>query len=309
MFDARISALLKTHYGLEHVAVAQKFATNGRREAYLLETEAGRFVLKITDPNRAEEVVRSDVGILATVARFDFPAPRPLYTRDRRLYLSLDERFFYLYQFVPGEKPQPSAAMLAECGALLARLHTLPVDETARVSQHRPDVLLAETREWLLDAPDTPEQQEMARRMLATIAAFPSFEGLPETLIHTDPYFVNLVAGADGQLYLIDWEDAGISFPLIDVGYLGHLSTYLPHDRQKLGLAGEEPITWRPDWAQAFLDGYQAVRKLTRREQELFPWAVRLNYLMYIWDWDQRRIIPENYQRMLLLEELRPLWR
>ena len=82
MINTRILSLIKNHYGLEQVAVTQKFHTNGRREAYLLETEAGRCVLKITDPNRPEEVVRSDVGILETVARFDFPAPRPLYTRD-----------------------------------------------------------------------------------------------------------------------------------------------------------------------------------------------------------------------------------
>jgi thiamine kinase-like enzyme len=199
--------------------------------------------------------------------------------------------------------------MLAAGGALLARLHTLPVDNTARTSLHRPAALLDEVKEWLLDAPDTPEQQRMAQEMLGMIAEFPSFEGLPESLIHTDPYFVNLVDGADGRLYLIDWEDAGISYPLIDVGYVGHLSTYLPHDRLDLGLSGDEAITWRPDWAQAFLDGYQAVRALTKREQELFPWAVRLNYLMYIWEWNERRIIPENYQRMKLLEELRPVWR
>ncbi len=307
--DKRLFPLLSKYYGLENVQVAQKFDTNGQREAYLLQTELGRLVLKITDPNRSEEVVRSDVGILDTVARFDYPAPRPVFTREKRLYLPIDNRFFYLYHFVEGKKPTPSGEMLAACGALLATLHSLPVDETARTSPHRPAALLDEVKEWLAGAPDTPEQQRMAQEMLATIAEFPSFEGLPESLIHTDPYFVNLVDGTDGRLYLIDWEDAGVSYPLIDVGYVGHLSTYLPHDRVNLGLSGEEAITWRPDWAQAFLDGYQAVRRLTRREQELFPWAVRLNYLMYIWEWNERRIIPENYQRMKLLEELRPIWR
>jgi homoserine kinase type II len=307
--DMRLFPLLRTQYGLESVQVVQKLVTSGHREAYLLQTELGRLVLKITDPDRPEEVVRSDVAVLDTVAQFDFPAPRPVFTREKRLYLPLENRFFYIYHFVEGKKPLPSASMLSNCGALLATLHTLPVDETARTSLHRPAYLLTEVKEWLNAAPDTPAQQRMAREMLATIAAFPSFEELPESLIHTDPYFVNLVDGADGRLYLIDWEDAGVSFPLIDVGYVGHLCTYLPHDRLNLGLSGDEAITWRPDWAQAFLDGYQAVRPLSRREQELFPWAVRLNYLMYIWDWDERRIIPENYQRMQLLEELRPIWR
>jgi len=307
--DMRLLPLLRAQYGIESVQVLRKFDTNGQREAYLLQTEQGRLVLKVTDPDRPEEVVRSDIGILDYVARFDFPAPRPVFAREKRLYLPFENRFFYLYRFVEGKTPVPSAGMLCACGALLAALHAIPVDNAARKSLYRPPYLLDEVKGWLLDAPDNAEQQHMAQDMLAMIAEFPSFEGLPEGLIHTDPYFVNLLDGVDGRLYLIDWEDAGISYPLIDAGYIGHLSTFLPHDRANLGLAGDEAITWRPDWAQAFLDGYQAVRPLTKLEQELFPWAVRLNFLIYIWEWNERRIISENYQRMKILEGLRPIWR
>lgn len=307
--DPRLLPILQTQYGLENVQVQQRFATNGRREAYLLQTEQGRLVLKITDPGRSEELAKSDTAILETLARFDFPAPLPFPTHEKRLYLPLDDRFFYLYRFIEGKKPLPTAAMLSACGALLARLHSLPLDSSARSSLHRPPYLISEIQGYLQSAPDTPEQQSMAEELLAALADFPSFEGLPEGLIHTDPYFVNLLEGKHGGLYLIDWEDAGISYPLIDIGYVGHLTTYLPHDRANLELSGDETITWRPDWAQAFLDGYQAVRPLSREEQALFPFAVRLNFLIYIWDWDQHRIIPENYRRMKLLEQLHPVWK
>lgn len=307
--DTRLIPLLHTHYGIQSVQVLKKLDTKGRREAYLLQTELGRLVLKITDPGRAEELVKSDTGILEYIACFDFPAPQPLFTRHKQLYLPFEDRFFYLYRFVEGKTPTPSAPMLSACGSLLATLHNLPIEDAARRSLHRPAYLLDELKGWLLAAPDTPEQQRMAQEVLAMVEEFPSFEGLPEGLIHTDPYFVNLLDGVDGRMYLIDWEDAGISYPLIDIGYVGHLSTYLPHDRLNLGLTGDEPVTWRPDWAQAFLDGYQAIRPLTRREQELFPWAVRLNFMIYIWEWDERRLIPENYRRMQILDEFHPAWR
>jgi Ser/Thr protein kinase RdoA (MazF antagonist) len=299
--------ILQNQYDLRDVQVLQRFATNGRREAYLLQTDQGQMVLKLTDPGRAEELVKSDTAILDYLSGFAFPAPLPVFTRDKRLYLPYEDRFFYLYRFIAGRKPLPSAAMLADCGALLARLHSLPSEGAARISLHRPAYLLDEIQTWLRAAPKTPEQQAMASELLDICAAFPSFEALPGGLIHTDPYFVNLVETEHG-LCLIDWEDAGISYPLIDVGYLGHLTTYLPHDRVNLGLPGDEPITWRPDWAQAFLDSYQAVRPLNREERALFPHAVRLNFLMYIWDWEQQRIYPENYQRMKLLEQFKPNW-
>jgi Ser/Thr protein kinase RdoA (MazF antagonist) len=307
--DPRLIPLLHSQYGIDSVQVVEPLKTNGQREAYLLQTELGRLVIKITDPDRSEEVVQTDVGILDDLARFEFPAPIAVHTLTHGLYLPFENRFFYLYHWIEGKKPSPSASMLAQCGALLAALHNLPLDRTARRSFHRPSNLLPEINSWLLDAPDTSLQREMAGELLAIAAAFPSFEDLPETLIHTDPYFVNLLDGADGRMYLIDWEDAGCSYPLLDVGYLGHLTTYLPHDRINLGLTGSEAITWRPDWAQAFLDGYQAKRRLTDLERSLFPWAVRLNFLMYIWDWDQKCIIPENYQRLKLLETLQPVWR
>jgi thiamine kinase-like enzyme len=199
--------------------------------------------------------------------------------------------------------------MLHVCGGLLARLHSLPLDEAARVSLHRPDYILNDLRAYLRETPDTPDQQRMAEEIWQVIANFPSFDGLPEGLVHTDPYFVNLLETPRGGLTLIDWEDAGIAYPLMDVGYVGYLATYLPHDRANLGLADDRrPVTWRPDWAQAFLDGYQEVRPLTRSERELFPWALRLNFLEYIWEWTERRIIPENFQRMKILEGFQPLW-
>jgi|GEM_PF-4526969 len=305
--DPRLLPLLDSEYALKQVNVLRRLATKGRREAYLLETERGTLVIKITDPGRAEDLVRGDTHILAHATRFDYPAPRLVLTRGGQLYLPLDERFFYLYHFIEGQPPRPSAATLAQTGALLARLHSLPVDQDARASLYRPPYLLDEIRGYMRSAPGDPEQQAMAQEISALLDAFPSFNDLPQGLIHTDPYFVNLIANAHG-LHLIDWEDAGLSYPLIDAGYVGHLTTYLPHDRTALGLEGDEAITWRPDWAQAFLDGYQAVRRFSRAERELFPWAVRLNFLVYIWEWDERRIIPENFRRMKLLEQFSPTW-
>jgi hypothetical protein len=127
-------------------------------------------------------------------------------------------------------------------------------------------------------------------------------------IIHTDPYFVNMLEDGSGKLYLIDWEDGGISYPLLDVSYVGHLSTFLPHDCQKWNLAPEGEITWRPVWAQAFLDGYQSVRRLASLEKELFGQAVWLNFLAYVWEWNEQRIIPENYRRMKVLESFQPRW-
>lgn len=306
--EAQLEALLAGAYGLRKARAVNQLDTKGQREAYLLESERGRLVVKLTDPGRPKHLVAGDTGILAYLERFDFPAPRMCRAIDGSLFLPYGPRFVYLYEYVEGKMPVPSAWMLGECGSLLARLHSLPLDGTARRSLHRPANLIEEIRPWIDAAPQTPEQQAIAAEMRCLVEAFPSFEGLPESLIHTDPYFTNLLEGVDGRLYLIDWEDGGISYPLLDIGYLGHLVTCLPHDRAVLGLDGVSPVSWRPDWAQAFLDGYQSVRTVSSRERELFSWAVRLNFMMYLWDWEEARFLPENFRRMKILEGFRPNW-
>ncbi len=92
------------------------------------------------------------------------------------------------------------------------------------------------------------------------------------------------------------------------MGYIGQLATFLPNDRKNWKVEGEGEIVWRPDWAQEFLNAYQLVRPLSSLEKEYFPAAVRLNFLIYLWDWNERRLIPENYRRMRLLEQFHPAW-
>ena len=299
---------LKRYYALEQVQVVRQFETKGQRCAYLLQTERGGLVVKITDPDRSEEIVKSDTAILAYLERFDFPATRLIANLDGQLYLPFENRFLYLYTYLQGTPPRASTRFFQQAGSVLARLHSLPIDEAARTSLYRPAYMLDEIREFVSQAPGTPEQQDMAGEILVLVDEFPSFENLPEGLIHTDPYFSNFVEMASGALALIDWEDAGISYPLIDVGYMGHLTTFLPNDRKNWKVDGEGEIVWRPDWAQEFLNAYQQVRPLSSLEKEYFSAAVRLNFLIYLWDWNERRLIPENYRRMKLLEQFRPSW-
>ncbi len=191
-------SVLKRYYELEQVQVVCQFETKGQRRAYLLQTEMGELVVKITDPDRPEEIVKSDTAILAYLERFDFPAARLMTNRDGRLYLPFENRFLYLYAYLQGTPPRASTRFFHQAGSVLARLHSLQTDEAARTSLYRPAYMLDEIREFVRQAPGTPEQQDMAGEVLALVDEFPPFEDLPEGLIHTDPYFSNFIEMASG---------------------------------------------------------------------------------------------------------------
>ena len=306
---------INENYPAGPFTIAATLETNGQRRAYRLEAPGGRFVVKLTDPGRPEEVVRADVGTPLYLSGQGFPAPRPLPARDGRMYLPYGDRFVYLYEFIEGEHPLPREDFYRRLGGLLATLHSLPVPGEAPKSGYVPREILAETRAMLLKVRSfvgdpgelTGEaQRAIVPELLEMIDRFPSFTGLPRGIIHSDPYFVNLIEAPGGELYLIDWEDGGVSYPLLDVGYvLAFLCSFTPRDRVQWGVPGPETgLVARPDWGEAFLSAYQAARPLTAEEQRLLPDAVRLSFLVYMVDWDGGELILDNYRRMKLFDDL-----
>ncbi len=304
---------LNDHYPAGPFTIAAALETNGHRQAYRLEAPGGHFVVKLTDPGRPEEVVRADVGTPLYLCAQGFPAPRPLPSGDGRMYLPYGDRFVYIYMYIEGRHPLPREDFYRFLGSLLAKLHSIPTTAAIPGSGYVPGQILADARTLLLrvksfvgdPGPLTPEEQRaIVPELLDMIDRFPSFDNLPRGIIHTDPYFVNLVETPGGALWLIDWEDAGTSYPLLDIGYvLAHLCSFTARDRAIWGVPGPaEGLVSRPDWARAFLSAYEAIRPLTAAESSLLPDAVRLSFLAYIVDWDSGKLILDNYRRMKLFE-------
>ncbi len=294
-------------------AIETAFSTNGQRQAYRVRGASGCCVVKLTDPGRKEITVRADVGTPAYLTAQGFPAPRPLAGRDGRLYYPYGDRFVYLYEHIPGEHPRPCAAFYQRFGELLARLHSLQVSSETPRSAYRPEESLPIVREALLRADSFTGEVDLlspdARRailpeLLEKIDCFPSFDRLPQAIIHTDPWLENLIETPTGDLYLIDWEDAGVSYPLLDVGYvLSYMVTFTARDRAMWDIAGPPSgPDGHPDWGREFLAAYQSIRPLDAEEQRLLPDAIRMSFLEYIPNWGAGELIVDNYCRMKLVE-------
>jgi len=302
---------LQAHYTAGPFELAAQLQTNGQREAYALRSPSGSFVVKVTDPGRPESVVRADVGTPQVLCAAGFPAPRPLPARDGRLYLPYGDRFVYVYEYIEGSHPTPRDDFYPRLGALLARLHAIPPSPEVPRSEYRPPNILAEARESLLrinsfvgDPGDLTlaARQAILPELLAMIDRFPSFDGLPVGIIHTDPWLTNLIETPSGALYLIDWEDGGISYPLLDVGYaLAFLCTFTARDRRNWDAPNSaEGLLARPDWARAFLSAYEAIRPLSVLERRLLRDAIHISFLAYMVEFDSGALILDNYRRMKL---------
>jgi hypothetical protein len=73
-------------------------------------------------------------------------------------------------------------------------------------------------RRWLARLADHFEDEPAATALLAHLRATPP-EGAP-TLAHGDFSVQNLVLGADGSYWLVDWEEVGSAAPGFDAGWM-----------------------------------------------------------------------------------------
>jgi Ser/Thr protein kinase RdoA (MazF antagonist) len=96
---------------------------------------------------------------------------------------------------------------------------------------------------------------------------------LPAAVVHGDPWPGNAIGTAPDQVTLVDWENAGLGLPLLDLGYClleCHLDVDLP---------GDQPEAWHiqpdEDRIAAVAAGYSRWRRLQPAERDLLPEGIR----------------------------------
>ncbi|SOC50963.1 Predicted kinase, aminoglycoside phosphotransferase (APT) family [Blastococcus aggregatus] len=142
--------------------------------------------------------------------------------------------------------------LVTELGAVLARLHAVPLDQLPGVDPAG-DPLTRLHTDYLGDGPPPPGLA-LGLRWLAENRTEPG----PESLVHGDYRLGNLMIGPEGLTAVLDWELVHIGDPLEDLGWLcakvwrfgsplaaGGLGT-----REQLLDAYAEVAGWRPTAAQ-----------------------------------------------------------
>jgi homoserine kinase type II len=237
-------------FGIEHSQVTLMVGGLAKTNYLVTATGGERFVLTVADDERnlpAETTAR----LLQHVAAFGMITSEPVESLGGNLLENVDHHCVLLKRYVDGHSHHvlPSAH-LGPAGALLARIHRLPVPAwlppgTRRMDDAAESVALfddAEFAKWVL------------RNLADTRHIFDIAE--PRVLNHGDYFADNLVVTTSGDIAVIDWDTASLELPLIDLGFaivgLACIDTSLHADRLR-----------------ELLDGYQSVRELDESTRAL----------------------------------------
>jgi Phosphotransferase enzyme family len=172
---------------------------------------------------RTAEAVNGDAEVLRYVASHEFPAERCAAAEP---VSALDGRSVLVTEWaapVPGRQRRDAiraAGGLGRLGALLGRLHSLPLarDEAAarpggawhHLADGLPGAEIEAASRMLADAGHlfTGGERDAYEALRAEVAALDPAGGLPEALTHPDFVLANVVATPDRML-LVDWAGAG----------------------------------------------------------------------------------------------------
>jgi Ser/Thr protein kinase RdoA (MazF antagonist) len=139
----------------------------------------------------------------------------------------------------------PETAVPAALGRLRAVRSLIPADQRVLLEQFRAVLLAVQQRAELL----------------------------PAAVVHGDPWPGNAIQTAPHQVTLIDWENAGLGMPLLDLGYC------LLECHLDAGLPADQPAAWHiqpdEDRIAALAAGYSQWRRLQAAEQDMLLEGIR----------------------------------
>jgi aminoglycoside phosphotransferase (APT) family kinase protein len=225
-----LRAVLSRHGIDGDVMGLRRLSGGANQETWAFDCGEGPFVLRRSiggEPEEARSGSRMDLSgearLMAAVSEYDVPVPRIHavlepedglgigYIAERLAGETIPQRMFKnpdLAQVLP--------TLAGQCGALLARIHSVPADAVDGLASMPARPQLAHYRD-LYDSYDTPRPVfEVAFRWLAERA--PANAEL--TLVHGDFRNGNLLIDGSGVRAVLDWELAHLGNPVEDLGWI-----------------------------------------------------------------------------------------
>jgi aminoglycoside phosphotransferase (APT) family kinase protein len=227
--EQRIQAVLAAHFGDPTIRVEnlEQLTGGASRETWRFAARssdggARRMILRRDPPGRPRpEGISAEAHAMRAAAAAEVPVPEVIVYGDDRDRLDAP---FMIMEWLPGEtlarrilrddEYRELRTHLAEtCGDILARIHSIPVDQVPGLKSY--DVVVG-LREQLDSYAEPSPIFELALRWLEANRP----DSGPPCVVHGDFRNGNLMVGPEGVRAVLDWELVHVGDPMEDLGWL-----------------------------------------------------------------------------------------
>ena len=258
-------------FGLAKVTALSAIAEGSVNSNYCLETQRGRYLLRI-DEVKGELDVKRELDLLVYLRKHGFQCPQPVTDRKGRLYRESRGKCLSVYRWLEGRSIAPerlTMAQLEAIGRVLADLHSIGKSYKKgienRFSYERIADLWGEVRDRL---------PAYFRRIVRTLDDEADYlqhyleNKLPKGIIHGDLFTDNLLLKGEKVIAVLDFEAACRGKFIFDLATAVNALCFVDgvYDLKRF---------------EALVAGYESLRALSLAEWDAFPNELRLSALRF----------------------------
>ena len=237
---------------------------------YLLNTDRGRFILRVLEGNRSFESEKEELDFLLELNKI-IPCTIPCETQAGETLIRYNNKLMSLFYYIDGKKIEEiTPYYLKEIGILLGKLHNFSnnkvINRKTRIDE---DYYLKKINLNSVNIPkgDIDEITKLYNKLLKI-----DFTSLPQGIIHNDIFPDNVFVKDNRIVGILDFNDATTAPFIFDIGIVINFWIRVKRfDSRK-----------EREYIKIFLDAYESIRKLTSKERELLDMGILKMALAFI---------------------------
>lgn len=239
------------HWNITDFQIAERYHTQTERILCRIDTAEASYFLRGLPRQIGEETVRGNVMAHEYLGNQFCMAPAVFPTQEGKKYLEEGGHWFYLTEYIAGKNLEENETDEYALGRLAARLHELKeYDHPSGLNSDK-----SRFYSWFAEKGFKAEFDQILNEL-------PIFSEQEQCFIHTDLGPHNAMRKDNGEVLLIDLDDAGIGPKYLDLGW-PFIMQFVDFDHQA------QRMQYRFDLALAFLRGYFEEETLSRHEYNM----------------------------------------
>lgn len=286
----RLLYAVMQRYGFSNIKLLEQFHKDSSRLICKVSADDKIFMIRGLPEITAKDTIEGNVSAHAYLGNCKQLSPRIICMPDGANYTKEAGYWFYVLEYIAGEHLKENETDEKELGRVLRKLHTYSdYSYPSGLDEDKTDFY-----GWFSD-------KRFKKEFDAILDRLPDFNKLDRCFIHSDMGPHNSLRTVNGDIVLIDLDDAGIGSRYLDLGW-PFIMQFVKYNRTT------RQMRYRMDLAEAFLSGYYEGNKITRSEYDLLWQGAIFMHISYMQDYGPEAVEPLWEILKFGIEQKEELW-